>query len=135
MSLWGHLFAFVRLTRDRKDTNILIWPPTVLLVEVTLTLEPSGCTKYSVQYLVRSARATSIHVYVLSPVFTTLCVIFVAPHCLTKHTVGRVLVVFRLESVYELINVTSNVNVNGWLPVQDGGTWRSGTDSYVTSFV
>lgn len=28
--------------------------------------------------------------------------------------------------VNELTNVTSNVN--GWLPVQDGGTWRSDTD-------
>lgn len=32
----------------------------------------------------------------------------------------------------ELTNVTSNVN--GWLPVQDGGTWRSDTDSYKNRF-
>lgn len=32
----------------------------------------------------------------------------------------------------ELTNVTSNVN--GWLPVQDGGTWRSETGSNITEF-
>lgn len=33
----------------------------------------------------------------------------------------------------ELTNVTSNVN--GWLPVQDGGTWRSDTDRYITYLI
>ena len=35
--------------------------------------------------------------------------------------------------VNELTNVTSNVN--GWLPVQDGGTWRSDTDRYITNLI
>lgn len=35
--------------------------------------------------------------------------------------------------VNELTSVTSNVN--GWLPVQDGGTWWSDTDSYITNLI
>lgn len=64
--------------------------------------------------------------------YYTLCC-FVALHYSTKRTSGRVLVVFLFESVYELTDVTSNVN--GWLPVQDGGTWRSDTDCYITSSI
>lgn len=44
------------------------------------------------------------------------------------------MVIFRFGvRVDELINVTSNVN--GWLPVQDGGAWRSDTDSYITNLI
>lgn len=112
----------------RQLPHMFINAAFLLLLNVTssgVTLQPQSSPTHAIRCGLLTLGPRCLHIWSVWHIVVTWSQ-FKGHYIFTQKQLRTRYSPFPVE-VIELTNVTSNVN--GWLSVQDGGTWRSDTDN------
>lgn len=99
--------------------------PLLNVTSLGVTLQPQSSSKHAIRCGLLTLGPRCLHIWSVWHIVVTSSQ-FMGHYIFTQKQLRTRYGHFLVE-VIELTNVTSNVN--GWLSVQDGGTWRSDTDN------